>query len=147
VARVGIYRFDSDRDAALAYLDRLSRAGVAPNTGRCMDGTPGDAGWTPGDGEGSIDDEDAIVVAGISLIPYRSGCFHDENGIANFRATCWSHAYVGVLGRTKDIAALEDWAWAYPEDVEPSTPGPPGICPYEPGLGPLEQPLASGETP
>jgi len=136
VARVGIYEFANDRDAALAYLDRMSQAGVEPRSGSCIQGTPGDSAWTGGDGEGSVDDEDAIVVDGQALVGRRSGCFHDENGTANFRATCWMSHYVGVLGRTSDIATLEDWAWAYPSDVEPSTPGPPGICPYEPGLGP-----------
>jgi hypothetical protein len=147
VARVGIYAFATNRDAALAYLGRLSSAGVAPNTGRCLSGVPGDVGWTAGDGEGSVDDDDAIVVNGKALIAYRSGCFYDENGTANFRATCWEPTYVGVLGRTRDIAALEQWAWAYPDDVEQGTPGPPGICPYEPGLGPLDEPLSEGDTP
>jgi hypothetical protein len=147
VARVGIYGFATDRDAATAYLDRLSSAGVSPDTGGCPDGIPGDVGWTAGDGEGPVDAPDAIVVKGKTLIPYRSGCFYDENGTANFRATCWDSTYVGVLGRTRDIAALERWAWAYPEDVEQGTPGPPGICPYEPGLRPLDGPLSDGDTP
>jgi hypothetical protein len=146
VARVGIYGFASTRDAALAYLDRMSRAGVAPNSGRCLEGIPGEGAWTAGDGEGSVDDVDAIVVRGQTLVSHRSGCFHDENGTANYRATCWAPVYVGVLGATRDLAALEDWAWRYPDDVEPSTPGPPGICPYEPGL-PDMGPLEEGDTP
>jgi len=145
VARVGIYEFANDRDAALAYLDRMSEAGVAPGSGSCIEGRPGDAAWTGGDGEGSVDDEDAIVVDGQTLVGRRSGCFHDENGTANFRATCWMSHYVGVLGRTPDIAALEDWSWAYPRDVEPSTPGPPGVCPYEPGLGPGSEGTGEGD--
>jgi hypothetical protein len=148
VARVGIYGFATNRDAAMAYLDRMSSAGVLPNSAPCSDGNPGDAAWTPGDGEGSVDDPEAIVVKGQFLIPYRSGCFFDENGTANFRATCWNPTYVGVLGRTRDIAALEAWAWAYPADVEPGTPGPPGICPYEPGLADgLDEGLGDGDTP
>ena len=145
VARVGIYEFANDRDAALAYLDRMSQAGVAPGSGACGDGIPGDAAWTGGDGEGSVDDEGAIVVDGLVLVGRRSGCFHDENGSANFRATCWASHYVGVLGRTADIAALGEWASAYPRDVEQSTPGPPGICPYEPGLGPGSEGTGVGD--
>ena len=68
--------------------------------------------------------------------------------MANFRATCWGFTgtYVGVLGRTSDLAALEAWAWEYPDDVEQSTPGPPGICPYEPGLGPGSEGTDEGDT-
>lgn len=132
VARVGIYGFRDERDAALSYLERLASAGVTPNSGDCIHGIPGETAWTPGDGEGSIEDDSAIVVDGQALVRYRSGCFHDENGTANYRATCWGLAdegvYVGVLGRGRDLAALEDWAWMYPEGVPQGTPSQPGIC-------------------
>ena len=55
-----------------------------------------------------------------------------EHGITEFNVA----KIVPILVRGGFIATLEDWAWAYPSDVEPSTPGPPGICPYEPGLRP-----------
>jgi hypothetical protein len=145
VARVGIYGFASGHDAARTYLARMVNAGVSPNSGDCIAGTPGDGAWTAGDGEPTTDPE-VIVVDGKTLVNFRNGCFLDENGTANVRLTCWSPTYVGVLGRTRDLSALLSWAWDYPDDVEPSTPGPPGICPYEPGLGD-SGPLWEGDTP
>lgn len=136
IARVGIYGFRDDRDAALTYFERLADAGVTPNTGQCSEGKPGDRAWTPGDGEGT--DEGYVAVDGINLVPFRSGCFHDVNGNANFRATCGYETYVGILGATRDIAALETWAWTYPEGAEADTPSPPGICNGQ--MGGLDEP-------
>ena len=132
VARVGIYGFGSAGQAALTYLERLAAAGVAPNTGGCSQGKPGESAWAPGDGE-QLGDEQSVTFDGRPLVVYRSGCFRDENGNANFRATCGDGTYVGVLGRTRDIKALNDWAWAPPKDADIDTPSPPGICYGEPG--------------
>lgn len=139
VARVGIYMFATEEDAVLAYLGRMSAAGVEPDTGGCLRGLPGDTQWSGRDPEdrdtgpnpGSILAED-----GRFLSAYRSGCFHDEDGAANFRTTCGDGVYIGVLGRTRDIGALTEWATEYPDDTDAPAPGsPPGICPYDDGLG------------
>ena len=48
----------------------------------------------------------------------RHGCFVNEEGYANYRATIsGSDVYIGILGRTKDMRALEDFAWLGNEDV------------------------------
>ena len=48
VARVGIYGVGSAGQSALTYLERLTAAGVAPNTGGCSQGKPGEFGLGPG---------------------------------------------------------------------------------------------------
>jgi hypothetical protein len=124
VARVGAYRFPKEELAALAYTQRLADYGVDLRSGDCIDGRPGDAAWIPGDGpEEGID------------VPYRSGCFVNEHGLANVRLTCpmptiaaESGNYIGILGTTGDLAALFEWAWQYPEGAEMEVPTPPGIC-------------------
>jgi hypothetical protein len=149
VARVGIYGFDNPHAAAAAYVERMSSAGVELTTGMCVEGIPGDEAW--GFEAGYADPLDAIIVDGQVVSLDRAGCFHDEDGTANWRATCWpgptDGVYVGALGRTSDIGALARWAWDYPADIEAETFGPPGICPHEPGLGDPEVPLAPGDTP
>ena len=127
IARVGVYRFASPIEAAHAYMTRMASYGVDVNAGDCGSDVPGDAPWTPGDGEGNFDDPGVFNWENAALSPARSGCFLDENGIANVRATC-GDAYVGVLGTGTDLSDLNDWAWAYPEGVEPGTPSAPGIC-------------------
>jgi hypothetical protein len=118
VARVGLYRFRSDEDAALTYLERMASYGVEPDSGYCHQGEPADEG-------SPLEGVPTVVFGGSRLSIYRTGCFHDENGTANYRLTCWGGAvYVGVLGRTSDIAALADWVWRGQVD----TPSPPGIC-------------------
>ena len=91
---------------------------VTLNNGRCRLGEPGDSGL-------GLEGGATVVFEGETLDVRRHGCFHDENGIANYRLTCWGGAlYVGVLGRTSDLAALSEWvAMGIVE-----TPGPPGIC-------------------
>lgn len=127
VARIGIYWFASRNEAANAYMARMASYGIDPNEGDCVQGTPGETAWTPGDGEGSIDDPGVFTWEGSVLSPNRAGCFRDENGTANVRATC-DQAYIGVLGRGTDLAALHDWIWVYPDGYEVGTPDSPGIC-------------------
>lgn len=126
VTRVGAYLFRDARDAATTYLERLASYDVAPATGDCLAGTSGDAPWKPGDGATGID---AASVDFGDTGPWavgRSGCFLDENGVANVRATCGS-TYVGVLGRNEDLAAVQRWVWTSPDG--PVAAGePPGIC-------------------
>ena len=125
VERVGIYRFDTPEAAASAYIARMASYGVALRTGDCRAGTPGDAAWTPGDGPSEGGD-----------LPYRIGCFLDENGTANVRLTCDAYPsalggggrYVGILGTGADLAALTAWAAQYPDGVEMPVPTPPGLC-------------------
>jgi hypothetical protein len=123
-ARVGAFRFATQRDAFQAYAARLTTYRVPLRSGDCWAGAPGDSSWIPGDGPGEGGDS-----------VNRSGCYLDENGLANIRLTCplvssvaESGTYVGVLGTNADIAALFDWTWRYPEGVPMETPSPPGIC-------------------
>jgi hypothetical protein len=54
------------------------------------------------------------------------GCFLDQFGTANVRATCGT-TYIGILGRDEDLAALHEWAWAAADGEGPVSPKP-GIC-------------------
>jgi hypothetical protein len=120
VQRVGVYRFDTLEAAAATYIARLAGYGVSLGSGNCEGGTPGDTAWAPGDGD----------------VPYRIGCFLNENGIANVRLTCGEYpsalgggvTYIGVLGAGSDLAALTAWSQQYPEGAELSVPTPPGLC-------------------
>ncbi len=126
VARVGVYRFRDAQDAATTYLERLASYGIDPTMGDCGAGTDGDAAWAPGDGSASADGT-TIQFGGTG--PWavgRSGCYVDENGVANVRATCGA-TYVGVLGAAADLAALRAWAWSAPGGPV-GTGAPPGIC-------------------
>jgi hypothetical protein len=79
-----------------AYLVRMASYGVAPNTGDCTTGNPGDCSWptnTMDDGEDGGFSEN------------RSGCFLDEDRHANVRLTCYGPLYVGVVGKSADLAA------------------------------------------
>jgi hypothetical protein len=104
VERVGVYRFGSPDDAAAAYFARLASYGVKPATGSCADGRVGDSSWSARG---------------------RSGCFVDENGNANVRATCGA-TYVGVLGRSEAISDLYAWTWKPTKSSSRSSP--PGVC-------------------
>ncbi|HEX5829227.1 MAG TPA: hypothetical protein VFY23_16995 [Candidatus Limnocylindrales bacterium] len=127
VARVGIYWFDSANAAAAAYMARMAEAGVTANAGDCVQDRPGDTPWVAGDYEGDVSDPGAFTWEGAVLASERNGCFLDENGTANVRATC-GQTYVGILGTRTDLSELLDWAWAYPEGYEAGTPDAPGIC-------------------
>ena len=120
VAAVGTYSFaGADPEPARdTYLERMAAAGVKPASGDCKAGSPGDRAWPT-----TVDDKGDDG----GLLPTRSGCFLDENGIANIRLTCYGDISVGVLGRTKEVAALYAWSWkvANGESVDRD---PPGLC-------------------
>lgn len=127
VARVGIYRFASENEAAFAYMTRMASYGVDVNAGSCARDVPGDSAWTPGDDEGSIEDPGVFNWENSVLSPNRIGCFRDENGNANVRSTC-GDTYVGVLGTGADLSDLHDWTWTYPVGYDVATPDMPGLC-------------------
>jgi hypothetical protein len=127
VDRVGIYAFASANDAAWTYMNRMASHGVDVNAGDCGRDIPGETAWTAGDNEGSWDDPGAFNWENAALSPNRSGCFRDENGRANVRATCGT-AYVGILGTGTDLSDLDAWTWRYPEGYTPGMPDRPGIC-------------------
>ena len=88
-----------------AYLARMRAEGVAADSGSCRDGE-NEGPYTPGDG----------------MIPFRNGCFINDRGYANYRATLpGSHVYIGILGRSADMAVLEDFAWVGNQDA-PGSP-------------------------
>ena len=101
VARVGFYRFASDEAMLAAYFARMRAEGVKVDTIACIEGE-GEAAYMPGDRD----------------IPNREGCFVNSDGYANYRATLGGdHVYIGVLGRSADMRALEDFAWVDNQDV------------------------------
>ena len=125
VDRVGVYGFDGSTEASgssrtdlTTYIDRLASAGIAPGIGNCAAGTPGDASWPaylPDEGEDGGPRAE------------RAGCYLDSSGTANVRVTCYGEIYIGVLGASGDLAALNAWTWkvAKGEGVDRD---PPGIC-------------------
>jgi hypothetical protein len=114
VAKVGFFLFKTDKDTLNAYLQRMTAEGLELETGGCIDGE-GEGAYVPWEGPG--------------IAPWRNGCFINHAGYANFRATLpGSHVYIGVLGRTANMAALADFAWKFNQD----TPGTPTLW-AEPG--------------
>lgn len=98
VDRVGFYLFASEPDLLATYTERLEDAGVPMDAGGCFAGALGDTNYVPEGPEGPG--------------PYRHGCFINEEGRGNYRATLPdSLVYVGVLGATGDADALREWAW------------------------------------
>jgi hypothetical protein len=130
VELVGVYGFSSQNDALKTYRERLSEYGVRLRTGDCRAGKAGDESWTPGDGAAGIDSLD------------RDGCYLDEHRLANIRVLCGTDpgVYIGIVGKTTDIAALYAWASLFPvaalEGGLVSAPTPPGICYGPVQLGP-----------
>lgn len=105
VARVGFYSFDGDVDMVNAYFARMDAEGVERDSGSCDDGQ-GEHAYMPGD----------------DGVQHRHGCFVNDEGFANYRATLpIHHVYIGVLGRTADTGALEVFAWRGNLDV-PGSP-------------------------
>jgi hypothetical protein len=107
--RVGVYRFASAEDVLATYSERMAEAGVPLGSGGCFAG-PGETNYVPGPTD--------------LTVPYREGCFINEFGFANYRATYPDErVYVGILGSVAETAALQRWAWLGNEDV----PGNPTI--------------------
>ncbi len=66
----------------------------------------------------------ARYTPGEGVVPARDGCFINDQGYANYRATLpWSLVYIGILGTSDDMAALSDFAWLGNQD----TPGSPTL--------------------
>jgi hypothetical protein len=128
VSRVFVYRFASATDAARTYFERLAESGVAPVSGDCEHGSAGERATYPGD-----DDRPGIALSieygGKFLITApRIGCF-SESGMANVRVTCpYGAIYIGIIGKTDDLAALSRWAMEFPGGVPEPIPSPPGVC-------------------
>jgi hypothetical protein len=121
VSAVGVYAFSDDavEPALNAYLARLASAKVAVGSGDCATGHPGDHAWPS-----NLPD---VGESGSGPSALRAGCFLDENGIANIRVTCYADIYIGVLGASKDLKALNAWTWKI-ADGESTHRDPPGIC-------------------
>jgi hypothetical protein len=101
VAQVGFYQFANDEDMLSAYLERMRTEGVEIESGTCDNGESEHA-YMPGPG----------------MVVERAGCFLNEEGFANYRATLpGSHVYIGILGTSGNMVALEDFAWKGNEDV------------------------------
>ena len=47
----------------------------------------------------------------------RQACFVNDEGYANFRLTLSGGPYVGLLGRSANMVALEDFVWRGSVDV------------------------------
>jgi hypothetical protein len=107
VARVGFYLFGNDRDMLDAYLARMKLEGIKIESGGCND-KEGEGAYVPWGPE--------------ELAPYRNGCFINDAGYANLRVTLPAeHVYIGVLGRTRDMDALVQFAFLGNHDT-PSFP-------------------------
>lgn len=105
VARIGFYRFADDRSMLDAYLARMAAEGIELDSGSCVDG----------ESEGAYIPEEGFAAQ-------RQGCFINDAGFANYRVTLpGPSVYIGILGRTDDMRALEDFAWRGNMDT-PGTP-------------------------
>jgi hypothetical protein len=106
VARVGFYLFANDNDMLNAYLFRMEAEGVVLDSGSCDEGEAEHPYFVPDEG----------------IVLDRAGCFLNDEGVANYRFTLpREHVYVGILGRSADMVALETFAWS------PSNQDTPGI--------------------
>ena len=125
VDRVGAYLLEDESAAALTYLERMDAAGALVDSGDCRAGTPHDGAYQGFDGD--VDPDQAQVLYRNKLYSIaRDGCFLNESGTANFRATCYDGLYIGVLGTTTALASLSAWALAPPSGEEMGDS--PGIC-------------------
>ena len=139
VDRVAVYGFasgtpssDGDRShedrAVFAYLERMHEEGVLGEPGDCAGNTPADVSWQgPEADQSGTDHYLQVQFDGRPYSIARYGCFENEQGMANFRATCTSGTYIGVLGRTRELDRLTDWALRWPDPDELAFPMP-GIC-------------------
>jgi hypothetical protein len=95
VARVGFYIFANDDDMIDAYLTRMRAEGIELDSGSCNDG----------EAEGAYLPDEGFALD-------RAGCFVNDEGFANYRYTSTGkHVYIGILGRSADMLALETFAW------------------------------------
>jgi catechol 2,3-dioxygenase-like lactoylglutathione lyase family enzyme len=107
VARIGFYVFADDQTMVDAYLARMQAEGVKVESGTCNDG-----------------ESEHAYVPDEEFAQDRAGCFLNDEGFANYRYTITgNHVYVGILGRSADMAALESFAWKGNQD----TPGMPTL--------------------
>ena len=114
--------------AVVAYLDRMDREGVLGRSGDCADGTPHDASWSgPEADEPGSTVYAQVEIDGRHYSTHRYGCFLNDQGIANVRATCGQGSYIGVLGQDARLAALTEWTMRWPNPDDLSFPSP-GIC-------------------
>ena len=116
-----VFGFDLGGDEAMfaAYLDRLAGHGVELRSGDCAADDTGDSSWPdylPDEGE-----------FGGEFRELRSGCYLDENGIANVALTCYGGILIGITGTGDDRAALYEYAWRLAEGESPDR-DPPGMC-------------------
>ena len=103
VARVGFYLFRNDADMLDAYLARMTAERVALESGNCLDGEH-EGAYIPGEGD--------------EIVPYRVGCFLNDQGYANLRATLpGAHVYLGVLGRADNMPYLDAFAFWGDQDT------------------------------
>ena len=87
--------FANDDDMITAYLARMEAEGVELDSGSCNEGDAEDA-YFPGEG----------------FTLERAGCFINDEGFANYRFTIpGDYVYVGILGQSADLVALETFAW------------------------------------
>jgi hypothetical protein len=109
VARVGYYLFENEADLLDAYFARMQAEGITPESGDGCNEREGESAYIP------WDENDGIA-------PYRLGCFVNDEGYGNFRATMpGSHVYVGLLGRSRSMSDLYEWAFYGNRDT-PSHP-------------------------
>ena len=107
VARVGFYLFANDNDMLEAYEARMIAEGVAFDSGSCAEGE-GEGAYIPGEEE----------------VASRHGCFINDAGYANYRYTIPGvHVYIGILGESRNMLALENFAFKGSMD----TPGNPTL--------------------
>ena len=137
VDRVAVYGYGPDDAvtnpglndrAALAYLQRMDAQGVLGEPGDCLSGTPEDVPWQglQADQPG-VEHYPQVQYDGRPYSIFRYGCFENEEGMANVRATCGSGTYIGILGNTDELDRLTEWTlrWPDPEELSFSMPG---IC-------------------
>ncbi len=116
---VGNYGFRSQEAALKTYIEQSRaktgsgcEAGIVP---------PASPATRPDPGDGEAGD-----------VPFRIGCYRDDQGRANIRLTCWGGdrggIYIGIVGTNSDLAALERWAWRFAKGNDGYAPSSPGIC-------------------
>lgn len=97
-----------------AYFATLARQGVRRGQGDGCPSGPTESPNYPVDPEFDTGYE----------VASRSACFVNEQGYANWRGTLeGSNIYVGVLGRNRDMGALQEWAYLGNDE----TPGSPTV--------------------